>query len=70
LCQEFVRSLDDPSPRLAAYPADKRLFAAPPDVRSNSTEASRRSYVRVVVAPGSSATQWQQPRHRRRAEIA
>ncbi len=45
-----VCTLDDPTPRLAAHFADKGLFAAPPDVRSNSAKANRGSYVRVVVA--------------------
>lgn len=45
-----VRALDDPTPRLATHFADEGLFAAPPDVRSNSAEPNRRSYVRVVVA--------------------
>jgi hypothetical protein len=45
-----VRALDDPTPRLSAHLADEGPFAAPPDVRSNSAEANRGSYVRVVVA--------------------
>lgn len=45
-----VRTLDDPASRLAAYLADERLFAAPSDVRSNSAQANRGRYVRVVVA--------------------
>lgn len=45
-----VRALDDPTPCLSAHLADEGLFAAPPDVRSNSAAANRGSYVRVVVA--------------------
>lgn len=45
-----VCSFDDPASRLAAYLANQRLLAAPSDVRSDSAQANRRGYVRVVVA--------------------
>lgn len=44
-----VGALHDPAPRLTADLADKRRLASTPNVRSNSAEADRGSYVRVVV---------------------
>ena len=45
-----VRALHDPAPRLSSHLTDQRLLAASSDVRSNSAEANRGRYVRVVVA--------------------
>lgn len=45
-----VRSLHDPTPRLAADHADQRLFTASSNMRTDAPQADCRSDVRVVVA--------------------
>ena len=45
-----VGSLDDPPPRLAAYPPDERLFSESANVRPDPPKSNCRRNVRVVVA--------------------